>query len=121
MASVSATADRGAWLRLLARWGLLTSLTVAGLMTTFFSGMATVSSQPGIGGDHDELLMAAYAPWLYRIAMVFDALGWLFMGGSSLSPALLCGGTHRFADRWQPPWASPRSRASSEPSCAWLW
>jgi len=81
MASVSATADRGAWLRLLARWGLLTSLAVAGLMTTFFSAMATVSSQPGIGGDHDELLMAAYAPGLYRIAMVFDALGWLFMGG----------------------------------------
>jgi hypothetical protein len=81
MASVSATADRGAWLRLLARWGLLTSLAVAGLMTTFFSAMAMVSSQPGIGGDHDELLMAAYAPGLYRIAMVFDALGWLFMGG----------------------------------------
>ena len=50
-------------------------------MTTFFSAMATVSSKPGFGGDHDELLMAAYAPELYRTAMVLDAVGWLCMGG----------------------------------------
>jgi hypothetical protein len=54
---------------------------VAGLITTFFTALGLVSSQPGIGGDHDELLMAANVPGLYRIAMVFDALGWLAMGG----------------------------------------
>lgn len=81
MTGLSATVDRGTWLTLLARWGLLTALSVAGLITTFFSALFLVSSKPGIGGDHDELLMAAYAPGLYRTAMVFDALGWLVMGG----------------------------------------
>lgn len=81
MTSLHATADRDAWLRLLARWGLLNAVTVAGLMTAFFAAMAMVSSRPGIGGAHDELLMAAYAPGLYRTAMVFDAMGWLAMGG----------------------------------------
>ena len=78
----SNTSDRGTWLRLLARWGLLTALAVAGLMTTFFTAYGLVSSQPGIvGGPHDELVMAATVPGLYRTAMVFDALGWLTMGG----------------------------------------
>jgi hypothetical protein len=54
---------------------------VAGLITTFFTALGIVASRPGIGGDHDELLMAAYAPALYRTSMVFDALGWLAMGG----------------------------------------
>lgn len=74
-------ADRRAWLRLLARWGVFTALMVAGLMSVFFATMASVSSQPGFGGDHDELLMAAFAPGGYRLAMIFDALGWLAMGG----------------------------------------
>jgi hypothetical protein len=73
--------DRGTWQRLLARWGLLTAITVAGLMITFFTAFALAASEPGIGGDHDELLMAASVPALYRTAMVFDALGWLAMGG----------------------------------------
>jgi hypothetical protein len=51
------------------------------LVATFFTALGLVSSRSGIGGGHDELLMAAYAPVLYRIAMVFDALGWLTMGG----------------------------------------
>lgn len=84
----TASADRDASLRLLARWGFLTALTVAGLMTAFFGAMAAVASQPGVGGDHDELLMAAHAPGLYRIAMVFDALGWLAMGGVIVIAAL---------------------------------
>jgi hypothetical protein len=81
MTGLSAASDRGAWLTLLARWGLLTALSVVGLITAFLSTLLFVSSKPGIGGDHDELLMAAYAPGLYRTAMVFDALGWLVMGG----------------------------------------
>jgi hypothetical protein len=81
MTGLSAASDRGAWLTLLARWGLLTALSVVGLITAFFSTLLFVSSEPGIGGDHDELLMAAYAPGLYRTAMVFDAIGWLVMGG----------------------------------------
>jgi hypothetical protein len=74
-------ADRRAWLRLLARWGVFTALMVAGLMSMFFATMADVSTQPGFGGDHDELLMAAFASGGYRLAMIFDALGWLAMGG----------------------------------------
>ena len=68
-------------LRLLARWSLFVGLAVIGLFVTFFGALASVSSRPGFGGDYDELLMAAYAPAFYRISMVFDALGWLAMGG----------------------------------------
>ena len=66
---------------LLGRWGLLTAGVIAGLLVTFFTAYALVSTQPGIGGDHDELLMAAVAPAVYRLSMVFDALGWVAMGG----------------------------------------
>jgi hypothetical protein len=81
MGPQNGSADRATWQRLLARWGVLTALAVAGLIATFFTALGLVSSRPGIGGGHDELLMAAYAPGLYRIAMVFDALGWFTMGG----------------------------------------
>jgi hypothetical protein len=81
MESFERSEDRGRWQALLARWGLFTALAVAGLVTTFFTAYGLASSRPGIGGDHDELLMAAAVPVLYRIAMVFDALGWLAMGG----------------------------------------
>lgn len=81
MTAQLASTDREAWLRLLARWGLITAVTVAGLIAVFFSGLAAVSTQPGAGGNYDELLMAAFAPTLYRIAMVLDAVGWLAMGG----------------------------------------
>lgn len=81
MGSFDRSEDQGTWQGLLARWGFLTALAVAGLITTFFTAYGLASSRPGIGGDHDELLMAAAVPVLYRIAMVFDALGWLAMGG----------------------------------------
>lgn len=68
-------------LRLLARWGLFLAIVVIGLFATFFGGLASVASRPGFGGDHDELLIAAYAPAMYRVSMAFDALGWLAMGG----------------------------------------
>src|SRR3989337_218342 len=77
-------AARGAhdlWLPFLARWGLLLAVVLVGLFTTFFAAFGMVASQPGIGGDHDEMLMAAYAPGMYRLAMLLDALGWLGMGG----------------------------------------
>lgn len=81
MAPLDDVTDRGTWLRLLARWGLFTAITVAGLMITFFTALGLASAEPGIGGDHDELLVAASNPGLYRTAMVFDGLGWLAMGG----------------------------------------
>ncbi len=68
-------------LRLLARWGLFLAIVVIGLFATFFGALGSVASTPGIGGDHDELLIAAYAPTMYRVSMAFDALGWLAMGG----------------------------------------
>jgi len=69
------------WLPVLARWGAVAAMATLGLVTTFFAALGTVASQPGIGGEYDELIMAAYAPGLYRLSMVFDALGWLGMGG----------------------------------------
>lgn len=68
-------------LRLLARWGLFLAIVVIGLLATFFGALGSVASRPGFGGDHDELLIAAYAPTMYRVSMAFDALGWLAMGG----------------------------------------
>ncbi|HEV8281017.1 MAG TPA: hypothetical protein VGQ02_04095 [Candidatus Limnocylindrales bacterium] len=88
MAPLDDKVDQGAWQRLLARWGLLTAITVAGLVVTFFTAFGLAFSEPGIGSDHDELLMAASVPVLYRTAMVFDALGWLAMGGLVLIAGL---------------------------------
>jgi len=81
MGSGEESADRRDWQRLLARWGALTAVVVACLTVTFFTAFGLASSEPGIGGDHDELLMAASVPGLYRLSMVFDAFGWLCMGG----------------------------------------
>src|SRR3990172_12620023 len=78
---MAARGARGPWLPFLARWGVLLAVVIVGLFTTFFAAFGMVASQPGIGGDHDELLMAAYAPGMYRLAMLFDALGWFGMGG----------------------------------------
>lgn len=69
------------WLPILARWGVFVAVVTVGLVTTFFAAFGVVASQPGIGGDYDELIMASYAPGLYRLSMLFDALGWLAMGG----------------------------------------
>src|SRR3970040_2362950 len=77
-------AARGAhdlWLPFLVRWGLLLAVVVVGLFTTIVAAFGVGPSQPCIGGTHDELLMAAYAPGMYRLAMLLDALGWLGMGG----------------------------------------
>jgi len=69
------------WLRILARWGLFSAIVTLGLLATFFAALGMVASRPGIGGDYDEVLMAAYAPGMYRASMLLDALGWLGMGG----------------------------------------
>lgn len=69
------------WLPVLARWGVIAAAATVGLFTTFFAAFGMVASRPGFGGDNDELIMAAYAPGLYRLSMLFDALGWLGMGG----------------------------------------
>jgi hypothetical protein len=67
--------------RWLARWGAFVAIAVGGLLVTYCGTYVTVVSRPDFGGDLDELLMAAYAPVTYRLAMAFDALGWLAMGG----------------------------------------
>jgi len=80
------------WLPVLARWGAFVAVSVVGLVTTFFAAMAMVASRPGFGGDDDELIMAAFAPGMYRLSMVFDALGWLGMGGLIVMAGLALSG-----------------------------
>jgi len=78
---MTARGGQNVWLPALARWGVFVAMVIVGLVATFFAAVAMVASRPGFGGDHDELIMAAYAPGVYRVSMVFDALGWLAMGG----------------------------------------
>jgi hypothetical protein len=69
-ASNTETAD---WLRLLARWSLLTSLGALALTLVFLLGVGSDSSVPR---DYAELVQASRQLTAYRVAMVFDALGW---------------------------------------------
>ena len=82
-ASVEASSTETAgWLWLLARWSLLTSLGALALTLVFLLGVGFDASVPP---EYAELLQASRQPTVYRIAMVFDAVGWLLIGGVLLS------------------------------------
>src|SRR5439155_19242664 len=65
---------------------LVTSLAALALTLVFLLGVGSDSSVPR---EYAELVQASRQPTAYRIAMVFDALGWLLIGGILLSFAAL--------------------------------
>ncbi len=82
-ASVEASSTETAgWLWLLARWSLLTSLGALAVTLVLLLGVGFNSSVPP---DYAELVQASRLPTAYRIAMMFDAIGWLLIGGVLLN------------------------------------
>ena len=77
-------AESTRWLRFLSRWALVTVLIGLGLLVVDLGGIGFTSADNTLGVEYSELLQAVRAPELYRLAMAFDASGWLMMGGSLL-------------------------------------
>ena len=76
-----ATVD-AAWWKFLGRWSLFAAINgVVGLATFIYISAQGVSAA-GEGGD---LNVALAYPALWRAAMVYDTLAWLFIGGTVLT------------------------------------
>ena len=72
------------WLRFLSRWTLTTVLMTLALVVVYLGGIGFAPSDTALGAEYSELLQAVRAPAIYRLAMFFDASGWLMMGGTLL-------------------------------------
>ncbi|SRR6266508_1333589 len=77
------------WLRFLSRWAAVAGLAQLALMGVFVGGIGSPPSDTASGPEYVELMQAVRSPVLYRVAMLFDALGWALMGGILLALALL--------------------------------
>jgi Domain of unknown function (DUF4386) len=85
----STSSDTERWLRFLSRWALVTVLMGLGLLVVYLGGIGFAPSDNALGAEYRELLQAVRAPTMYRLAMVFDASGWLMMGGTLLTLAII--------------------------------
>src|SRR5437899_10655312 len=73
-----ATGD-AAWWRFLGRWSLFAAINgVVGLATFIYVSAQGVSA----AGERGDLNVALAYPTLWRVAMVYDTLAWLFIGGT---------------------------------------
>jgi hypothetical protein len=74
------------WWRFLARWSLLAALTgVVGWAIFIYVSAQGVSTE----GERGDLNLALQFPALWRVAMVYDTLAWLFIGGTVLTLAAI--------------------------------
>ena len=74
------------WWRFLARWSLLAALTgVVGWAIFLYVSAQGVSA----AGERGDLNVALQFPALWRVAMVYDTLAWLFIGGTVLTLAAI--------------------------------
>jgi hypothetical protein len=80
-----ATGD-AAWWRFLGRWSLFAAINgVVGLATFIYVSAQGVSAV----GERGDLNVAIAYPALWRVAMVYDTLAWLFIGGTIMTFAAL--------------------------------
>jgi hypothetical protein len=79
--------ESSTWFAFLSRWGLLLPIVFVGLVVSFFAAIGSIMGRP-LAATYPELIAAAYAPGLYRIAMLFDAAGWIVIGGLILGVAM---------------------------------
>jgi len=77
----TATGD-AAWWRFLGRWSLFAAV---GLATFIYISAQGVSP----AGERGDLNVAIAYPALWRVAMVYDTLAWLFIGGTVLTFAAI--------------------------------
>ena len=76
--AIVATGD-AAWWRFLGRWSLFAAINgVVGLATFIYVSAQGVSA----AGERGDLNVALAYPALWRVAMVYDTLAWLFIGGT---------------------------------------
>jgi hypothetical protein len=68
------------WLRFLSRWALLTGLAYAGLIVLFVT-LVLPAGSGSLPKEFLELNAAGSAPGAFRLAVVFDTLSWLGIGG----------------------------------------
>ena len=66
------------WSRFLSRWTLATVVMIFGLIGVFGGGVGFDNSLPP---EYSELVLASRRPDTYRLAMLFDALNWVMIGG----------------------------------------
>jgi hypothetical protein len=83
-ARAAAPAAEGVWARFFPRWCAGAALVLLGLPVVFFGALGVADSDEVLGPAYAELLQASRAVGAYRLAMVFDALGWAMIGGTLL-------------------------------------
>jgi hypothetical protein len=74
------------WWRFLARWSLLAALNgvIGWAILLYVSAQGVVAE-----GERGDLNVALQFPALWRVAMVYDTLAWLFIGGTVLTFAAI--------------------------------
>lgn len=77
------------WLRFLSRWSLFAGLVVLGLFLAFFIGVVSASQNSPLPSEYMELVAASRSPAMYRVAITFDVLSWLMLGGFFITLAAL--------------------------------
>ncbi len=81
-----AAAGDGGWWRFLARWSLFAAANgVVGWAIFIYVSARGVSAS----GERGDLNVALAYPALWRVAMVYDTLAWLFIGGTVLTFAAI--------------------------------
>ena len=77
------------WLRFLSRWALATVVMALGLLAVYLGGIGFSPADNALGAEYSDLLQAVRAPNIYRLAMTFDAGGWLMMAGGVVTLAII--------------------------------
>lgn len=77
------------WLRFLSRWSLLAGLVVLVFLPVFFVGIVSASQNSPLPPEYMELVAASRSPAMYRVAITFDVLSWLMLGGFFITLAAL--------------------------------
>ena len=83
------TDDSAHWLRFLSRWAAAMGLAGLALIVVFVGGIGVAPADTAKGPEYMELMQAVRSPVLYRVAMLFDALGWALMSGTLVTLAVI--------------------------------
>ena len=89
MSPEQTNADSAHWLRFLSRWALATVLFGIVGLVIYFGGIGFVPSDNALGIAYSDLMQAVRAPVMFRIFMMFDAVGWLMIGVTLLTLATI--------------------------------
>ena len=77
------------WLHFLSRWALATVLFGIVGLAIYFGGIGFVPSDSALGVAYSDLMQAVRAPVMFRIFMTCDAVGWLMIGVTLLTLAVI--------------------------------